>query len=274
MSAKDNLKLVIGRVAELALPSLAREIDTGRAPERAPKLKRAILYARLRRAHAKGDIDAMESALGAYWQGGPGDQFHSNFADVRLSVFREQHAQAIEALADFLAKTDAKFDRLVEIGCGDGKVLAECVKQLPSISQAIGLDINGTAIASAMAEQAPSDPRLNFLQTDARAWLAQNPLPGTVMLSYGGVLEYFSPENVDRLLEALALTRPAAIVLVEPADPAHDMETQSESSVFGREYSFSHNHRSRMGKAGFRVVFERETHAFGHRLIMMVGVLD
>ena len=36
--AKDALKRVIGRVAELARPDLGREIDEARNPTRAPRL--------------------------------------------------------------------------------------------------------------------------------------------------------------------------------------------------------------------------------------------
>jgi SAM-dependent methyltransferase len=269
--AKDTLKLMVGRVAELALPELGREIDEVRNAGRAPRLKRAILYARLRRAHALGDVAAMEHALSAFWKGGPGDKFHDNFADERFRVFREQHAVVIEALAGLLEASGVRFSRLVEIGCGDGKALAECVERLPSITEAIGLDINAAVIARAASEHPPGG-RLSFAHADAREWLTANPQPGTVMLSNGGVLEYFSQDNVDRLFQALALARPAAIVLVEPAAPSHDLESQAESFAFGHEYSFSHNHRRRLGQAGFEVVFEEETHAFGARLMLMIGI--
>jgi predicted TPR repeat methyltransferase len=271
--AKDALKLIVGRVAELTLPELGREIDEVRNVERAAKLKRAILYARLRRAHALGDTSAIDSALAAFWKGGSGDKFHNNHAEARLRLFREQHAVALEALADLLRTSDSSFRRLVEIGCGDGKVLADCVERLPSISEAVGLDINAGVVARASSEHQPGG-RLSFFNAEAREWLTANPQPGTVVVSNGGVLEYLSPDNVDRLLAALALARPAAILLIEPAAPNHDLQSQTESIVFGHEYSFSHNHRHRLKNAGFDVVFERETHAVNARLILMIGLLD
>lgn len=269
---RDALKLMIGRVAELALPELGREIDSARNAARAPRLKRAILYARLRRAHAQGDLGGVEEALSAFWKGGPGDKFHASFAEDRFRVFREQHAEVIDALAGILSTSGEPFSRLVEIGCGDGLVLGYCAEHLPSIAQVVGLDINAAVIARAASEHA-SDGRISFAQADAREWLTANPLPGTMMLSYGGVLEYFSQENVDRLFQALALAPPAALVLVEPAAADHDLETQPDSFAFGHEYSFSHNHRRRLAQAGFEVVFEKETRAFNARLIMTIGLL-
>lgn len=272
--ARDTLKLVIGQMAEIALPSLGREIDEVRNPGRAAKLKQAIVYARLRRAHARGDVAAMDEALSDFWKGGEGDRFHDNFAEARFKLFQEQHAVVVDALAAHIAATGAPFNRLVEIGCGDGQVLAECVRRLPSITHAIGIDINASVIARASAEYA-ADPRLSFVNADAREWLTANQRAGTVMLSNGGVLEYFSPENVQALFEALTLARPAAVVLVEPAASDHDMERQAGSFAFGREYSFSHNHHQRLTKAGFNLIFEREAPAaIGHRLMLMAAVLN
>ena len=98
-----------------------------------------------------------------------------------------------------------------------------------------------------------------------------HPLPGTVVFSNGGVLEYFSPANLERLFSTVAISSPAAIVLVEPAAPNHDLENQPESLVFGQEYSFSHNYRRRLIEAGFDVVFEQETRLWLPKP-MMIGI--
>ena len=270
---RNALKRLIGRAAEIAFPELGREIDEARNRSRAQKLKRAILYARLRRADANGDASGVEKTLSAYWQGGPGDAFHEHFAEDRFSVFQEKHALAIDTLSDLLDGSGGGFNRLVEVGCGDGAVLHYCADRLPGLGELIGLDINGPVIGRASASLPPGS-RVRFVNADGRAWLADNPRPGTVMLSNGGVLEYFSQENVARLYAALALAAPAAVVLVEPAAVDHDLDAQPNSYTFGREYSFSHNHRRLLSDAGFQVSFERETWAFGARLIMTIGILS
>lgn len=270
--AKDALKLMVGRVAELARPDLGREIDEARNTSRAPTLKRAILYARLRRAQSRGDSVAIENALTAFWIGDSGDRFHDRHAEERFNLFREHHAVVIDALAGVLEASGARFSRLVEIGCGDGKVLAYCAGRLPSISQAIGLDINAAVIARVSAEQ-PADGRLSFARAEAGDWLVAHPQPGTVVLSNGGVLEYFSQDNFDRLLQALAQSTPAAIVLVEPVAPDHDLLSRPHSFAFGHENSFSHNHARRLGEAGFDVVFAQEVQTPQARWMMMIGLL-
>lgn len=269
--AKDALKLMVGRVAELARPDLGREIDDARNSWRAPALKRAILYARLRRAQSRGDAAAIETALAAFWLGDSGDKFHDRYAEERLNLFREHHAVVVDALAGVLEASGGRFSRLVEIGCGDGKVLAYCAERLPSISEAIGLDINAAVIARVSAEQ-PAGGRLSFARAEARDWLVANPLPGTVVFSNGGVLEYFSQDNLDKLLQALARSAPAAIALVEPVAPEHDLQRQAESFAFGHEYSFSHNHAHRLSAAGFEVVFAQEVQTSQARWMLMIGV--
>jgi len=269
--ANDALKLIVGRAAEAVFPELGREIDAGRNNARSARLKRAIVYARMRNAQAKGDTAAVEDVLAAFWKGASGDRFFSRYGEDRFAMFRDHHAVVIDALAATLQAEGGTFSRLVEIGCGEGAVLSYCAERLPGISQAIGLDINASVVADAAARH-PPDSKLSFVNTDARTWLAANPQPGTVLLSNGGVLEYFSETAFDGLLQALAAAPPSAIVLVEPVAPEHDLASRTGSFTFGYENSFSHNHGHRLERAGFEVVFEEEKPIWRHRGIMMIGV--
>lgn len=268
---KDALRAAVGAVADLALPHLGREIDEARNTGRAPRLKRAILLARLRRAKAQGDAAAVERALSAFWRGAAGDAFHGEYAGERYQVFREQHSEVVEALDRYVSASGVELRRLVEIGCGDGAVLGYCVGRLHWATEAVGLDVNATAIARASAGQAPGGA-FSFACAEAREWLTANPSPGTVVISNGGVLEYFSPENFDALLAVLGASAPAGVVLVEPVADDHDLEARPESYPFGAENSFSHNHRFRLEQAGFEVVFAREAPLFHTRGMMMVAV--
>lgn len=269
---RDALKRMIGRVADIALPHLGREIDDDRNTAHAPQLKRAILLSRLERARARGDGAAIETALAAFWKGNAGDNFHDNYAKERFDLFLEHHAVVIDALADLVDKRGVPFSRLVEIGCGDGTVLAYSADRLPFVVEAVGLDINAAVIARVAAAQ-PQGGKLSFATAEARDWLIANPKPGTVVLTNGGVLEYFSQHNFDRLLHALAMQPPAAIVLIEPVAPHHDLQTTPDSFVFGHERSFSHNHRRRLNEAGFEVAYENELYISDVRWMLMIGLL-
>lgn len=273
MSASDIVQLILGRAAEIALPVLAREIEESRNPDRAAKVKKAILYARLRRAVSRGDTALMDNAVAAFWNSPDGARYHATHIEARFQSFKDKHARAIDALAGYIAASCAPLVRLVEIGCGDGKVLAECASRLPTITHAIGLDINTAVIAQAIQEHA-NNTKLAFFNVDARRWLEDHPQTGTVMLSNNGVLEYFTPESVDRLYRTLAEMRPAAAVLAEPVADGHDLDRQGESCPVARHDSFSHNHRRRLERAGFRVMFEEEAMALRLRMLLTVAVQD
>lgn len=262
---------MVGRAAEVALPHLAREIDEARNTTQSLKLKRAIVTARLQRAQAKGDSAALQSALASFWRGESGDTFQHDGAEQRLRLFREHHAGIVDALADHLRKTGLRMTRLVEIGCGNGQVLAEVAGRLPDIATFVGLDINAAIVARNSADQ-PAGSRFSFLEADAGAWLAATPQPGTIVLSNGGVLEYFSQASFDSLLQALSHAAPAAIMLIEPVAPGHDLSRQPDSFPFGQERSFSHNHRSRLTHAGFDIVFSEEKQVRDVRWMLMIGV--
>lgn len=92
-----------------------------------------------------------------------------------------------------------------------------------------------------------------------------------MLLCNGGVLEYFSPESFDKLLQTLATHPPSAIVLIEPVALDHDLENETESKVFGYENSFSHNHRYRLNKAGFEILHCTEMRIGNVRWMLMLG---
>lgn len=275
---KQALSLIVGAVADAAMPSLGRDMEAGRNNTQAVRLKRAILKARLRRAEASKDTANIQDALAAFWLGASGDEFHTEWGRASFEHFRDNHSALIDVFDQFVRTSGLGFSRIVEIGCGNGEALAYCAEKLPWVVQGVGIDINAGAIDRATAAQ-PAGSRLSFKCADATDWLAAHPQPGTVMLSNGGVLEYFSQDSVDRLLDALALARPAAVLLVEPLDRGHDLDRQPDSHTFsstgaaGKETTFSHNHRARLQQAGFEVVFAEETRLHEARGMMMLGVL-
>jgi predicted TPR repeat methyltransferase len=269
-SSKEVLRTAIGGTAEFLLPHIARQMDEGRNSADSGWLKRQILHARLRRAQGRGDEAEIVQAFRTSWRGAFGDKFHSSFAEWRFNLFLESHVKVVDALDAFVKRSGAPFSHLVEIGCGSGAVLAYCRERLAWATDAIGLDISGAAIARASAIQRP-DRQLAFACIEACDWLRGHPRPGTAVISYNGVLEYLSQAEFDDLLGALALAPPAALVLVEPVDQRHELDRQPGSFMFGDEGSFSHNHRSRLEKAGFEVVFSEEGHLGANRAMLMLG---
>lgn len=260
-----------GRVVELVAPGLGRDLD---APSRDPvsaRLKRAIRHARLARARRAGDAQAVERLLGDFWRGTAGDRFHTAHSDARFDLFREAHHDVLDAVRAVMADAPGAFRRLVEIGCGDGRVLEYALAQLPDIERAVGIDINASVIESDAARN-PRPEALSYVCGDGLDWLQTHAEPGTVLLTNGGVYEYFAPDRLDAVFAEIARAAPAAVALVEPLAPEHDLGTEEGSLVFGAENSFSHNYRARLTRAGFEIAHAREVTIEPTRWIVMVAV--
>lgn len=157
--------------------------------------------------------------------------------------------------------------RLVEIGCGDGRVLDHLAGRLAGVGEFVGLDLNGPIIAEDRVRYADR-PRLRFESGDALEWLQANAAPGTILMTYGGVLEYFAP---DRLRELFALLpRPALLALVEPLSPGYDEAREPASRADSVECSFSHPYRRLVQEAGYVLLFERRVE-LEHRWILLLA---
>lgn len=255
---KTKLKSLVGALAENLLPRLGSEIEDNRNTDRAARLKRLILHARAERARKTGNFAHLEDTLSSFWKGQTGDQFHGAYIEARFELFLKLHAYALDNLADALANTVPSVSRVIEIGCGDGQVLNHCRQKLPSITEFVGLDLNQAAIDRATRAFATSGAELRFVTRDALHWLPQNPKTGTAIITNGGVLEYFSQNSVSLLLETLAKSAPCAALLIEPLAPEHDLNSEVQSYVFGRENSFSHNYPYLLRQAGFDVDLQDE----------------
>lgn len=265
---KHRIKRLLGASIEVALPHIAAEIDAGRSSGKLVRLKNWVVYNRLERARARGDAGSVSSAHFDYWKSDVGNAFYDQYTDRFEDWFLGHHKVLIEELQRVVEASGA-FHRLVEIGCGDGQVLRYCRDHLPTLERVIGLDINPMIIER--NQSAAENHGISYVHGDAMAWLAENPQAGTILLSYGGVLEYFSEQALERLLVLLAKNTPCIVAFVEPIDPRADLEEQKESYTFGQENSFSHPHRVVLDRVGYQVLFEKEILLSGVRWMLMLA---
>ncbi len=265
---RNTLKLAVGGAAERLLPQIALEVETGANPDRLRRVKDAILAARMHRAKSTGRTEEVQATLAAIWRGPFGNRFHVTNNEARLRLTLDEHGAALDALQALLVS--GRYGRIVEIGCGDALVLEHVMSQAPAAVRAVGLDLNEVALATARNRFGPGR-RVTFHNADGASWIGANPEPGTVLFTNGGVLEYFAPESVDAILGILASTGPAAVVMIEPLDPDHDLATMMESRIFGREQSFSHNYPARLARAGFRVGHRLEVQGNGIRWLIVTA---
>ena len=86
-------------------------------------------------------------------------------------------------------------------------------------------------------------------------------------------MEYFSAETLTSMFTRLAQHGPAAVALVEPVDPSHDLARDAASHAFGQENSFSHNHEKLLVRAGYRVIFRKTLRLGGASWMMLLATI-
>ncbi len=271
MAIKSNLKSVIGHALEILVPSAVRDLEQGVNPDRQQRIKKLILHARMTRAKTSGDLSKGEDALHQYWQTDFAHDFYGRFHDRFEKWFHGAHAPAIEAIIQHARRNG--FDRIVEIGCGDGRALKHISAHLPDIDRFIGLDINPKIIDKNTRQYADL-PKLQFVSGNALDWIKANIDPRTLYYSYGGVLEYFSEDSLKELVDLIASQAGGTFALVEPVDPTHDLAKERASHLFGEENSFSHNYAMLLQARGFRIMFQDEVFTGKIRWMMMLATSD
>lgn len=267
--AKHKLKMLLGTTAEKLIPQLAREVDTGASTGKHVRLKNWIVYSRLARAQEGGDTSSMSSAHFDYWKSDTSNAFYDQYTFRYEQWFLKHHAVLVDKVAEACGESGA-YRRFLEIGCGDGRVTQYCQGKIAGLEEVVGLDINPTII-SRNAKSPSLDSKIEWVHGHATEWLTAHPRSGTILFSYGGVLEYFAEEKLLELLATLGAHAPALIGLVEPIDPHHDLESVKKSYPFGAENSFSHNHRVLLEKSGYTVRFDQEMLVGGVRWTVMLG---
>lgn len=265
---KDFAKAIAGTGLEIFRRDLAAGIDRGERSEGDVKARELILRARLIRARMRGDANAIEKAQFAYWGGATADTYYDRFLNRFRDWFLGPHQVIVDELAVLLRQ--APYRRLVEVGCGDGRVLEHLANKLDSVGMLVGIDINPSIIERNRNTYA-AIPRMRFESGDATAWLRRNPTAGTVLMTYGGVMEYFTAPDLRRVFADLARSAPAAVALVEPVHATHDLANDPDSHVFGEESSFSHNHRSLLEAEGYTVRYAREMDLGKVRWMLMIA---
>lgn len=264
------IKLWVGRLLETLAPWVTRDLDADISSGRFIKVKRWILYARTARARARGDAGTLQKSLFHFWRAKTADAYFDRYLDRHQKWFLGPHHEIVDQLAK-LARS-GNYSRLIEVGCGAGRVLEHCAQAMPDVPICIGVDINPMIIARDRVEYAQNS-RVQFLAADASKWLQQTARAGTILLTYGGVMEYFAAETLSDMFQNLARHHPAAVALVEPVDPNHDLTKDAVSHAFGQENSFSHNYEKLLVAAGFALVFRKTLRLGGASWVMLLATV-
>lgn len=261
----ERIKISLGEVLGILLPKTAEEVRSEPFKDRPSIVQKLIRSSEAFRAVRQENSDALRNRFGSFWKGEHGKAFYDTYAYRFEESFLKDHYPVIENLKELVDCRD--FSAIYEVGCGDGKVLNHVANLLPSIPRVVGIDLNADRIEKNRSEY--EGTRIEFVSGDAMDWLLTHGERDSILLTYGGVLEYFTETELDALFAEMK-NRSMAVCLTEPLGEDFDLANATKSSPYGYELSFSHNYPALLEKHGFTTCFERD-HVLENRWIQLVA---
>lgn len=232
------------------------------------KLMRRAL---LKKAEQKNDFEAIEEYHQNYWKNNGPEFFDSTISRLKNDLVTSHFI--FKNLKEQLLKEKSEFDTLVEIGTGNGTVLAYLNEELPHLQQFIGIDLSEeqTIINN---EKYKQNSKLSFVNSDGFDWVKENGQNNTIFLTFMGVLEYFTESRLQDFLSTIACLDKIIFIAIEPNGLKHDFTKNPNSIPYGTERSFSHNYLKLFQNSKFRIWHYSQKKIDGdHGIISYIGAI-
>lgn len=247
------LKAQLGNFVARMRPELKEKVGTRPFSGEWGMAGRLVRNAIFLKAIEEEDHDQIQVFLNDYWKSSASDEFFDHFAHRFDTVFLKHHEGVIARIFDAMKQSGGEFDRFVEIGTGDGRVLKYVSERIEGISRFIGVDLNEAQILKNQKDYS-EDANLEFEVGEALKWVGDHPAPGTVMTTNGGVCEYMTRAQLEAMLRKLTdAGGPCVVAITETLAIDHDLLNEPQSFPYGHEFAFSHNYRALLEEAGFEV---------------------
>lgn len=243
-----RIKLFIGKVTLIFRPSLKEKFLSGQHPSN--KIERIALVSMVFDLSDNGKKEDLAKLHRKLWESPDAFHFYSstdNRFDMMFELVKNELTDMFKQFFELGINA-----RVVEIGCGTGKILDHLNKKL-SFQKLIGIDINAAQIGLNQSKF-EDDPKLQFVACDAISWMENFHGLKTVYLTFGGVFEYFTEKELKAVFENIKKSTPAAIVIFEPLAKDFDPNEENHSRVFGSEQSFSHPYTKFAKEFGMEVI--------------------
>lgn len=214
----------------------------------------------------KADTETLAKFHSNYWIHQGHDFFsatHNRLENVVLPEF----GFIFDLLEKELSKQPNTFKTLVEIGTGNGKVLQYLSAKFSQLDKLIGIDLSKVQTDS-NKEKYKSNPKLEFVASDAFDWFIEHGQDNTIVLTFNGVLEYFTQKRVQQLFNNLNGLGKIIFVAIEPKGLLHDFASHPNSKIYGFESSFSHNYPKLFKDAGFSLWHESQKNVHSNEYVI------
>jgi len=247
------LKGTAGRVLMSMRPDLSTEIKNQPFSRQLPLSGRLIRNGHFMKAVGAEDHGMIRDFLRDYWSSDASDEFYEGLSHRYETLFLTYHSSIVDETRRAMERMRMPFQRMVEIGAGDGKILDHFRRCLPGLPEFHGVDVNLQQVEKNRLIYQESG-RMSFHHSDGLGWLQKNGGPGTVLVTNGGVLEYFTRPELEGLFGTMNRGwGPCVVSLTESIAADHDLGHEPGTYPYGWELSLSHNYIALLQDAGFTI---------------------
>ncbi|WP_400080189.1 class I SAM-dependent methyltransferase [Winogradskyella sp. R77965] len=205
----------------------------------------------LRKMEKNQDYDALAKLHQTYWAE-QGDDFVNRTENNLENTHLPGYKSILNTLENQIAKEALKFNKLVEIGTGNGSVLDYLSHRLPEVDHMIGIDLS-KGQTDVNTSNYGTNSKLEFLAADVLEWIEEQDQENVVFLTFRGVLEYFTQQQLVQFFRKLNSMGNVMFFAIEPNGHDHNWEMNPNSQIYGVESSFSHNYIKLFKDAGFKI---------------------
>lgn len=276
--ANKQAKLLAGSLLAAVLPKTRASVENSSLSDSSSRLERLVRNGLYATAFRRKDHRKLRNYFSQYW-GSEAAAFHEGWDDRFDRMFLQHDVQIVDELEKLMGKRDSnsQFQHLYEIGCGGGQVLSYMRDRFPGLETLTGIDLGAEQIEK--NQEANTLDSVEFDAADATEWIPANAERNCILMTNGGVFEYFLQEELEDLFSFAAENlAPAAICIIETIGTDHDLEKETNSLIYGRELAFSHNYPHLLSQAGFSIVSQSERDGFeidgGGRWIRVLAVRE
>jgi hypothetical protein len=247
------LKGTAGRMLMSVRPELSTKIRNEPFASPLPLSGRLIRNGHFMKAVGDEDHAMIRDFLRDYWSSGASDEFYEGLSHRYETLFLAHHSSIVEETRRAMECSGFPFRRMVEIGSGDGKILDHFRRCLPDLREFHGVDVNLRQVENNRCIYQQSG-RMSFHHSDGLRWLVKNGGPGTVLVTNGGVLEYFTRPELESLFGRMSCEwRNCVVSLTESIAADHDLAREPGTYPYGWELSLSHNYIALLSESGFTI---------------------
>ena len=157
----------------------------------------------------------------------------------------ENRKLVISQISELMKAYPNRYEKICEIGTGNGIFLSLIYKKIKNMRGYIGLDINKKQI---LENKKKFDKELEFLSEDALEYAKKD--SGKTIYMSCGTFEYFSQNELEELFEVIKSKESAAIVLCEPVNM--DLRNERKSKIRGNT-AYSHNYEYILKKMNYKI---------------------